>query len=116
MASLSEAWGDPEMYLPPDMAADEPSLSLEQMHDLPGYSSLMGSPYCVSRPNQRGKNNPSQKHSQTQQPLQSLPQQLLPFDPSSHTEILNALLYIVSGIYLIYTMDMFMRMGMSVGR
>ena len=72
MASLSEAWGDPEMYLPPDNVTDESSLSLEQMHDLPGYSSLMGSPYCVSRPNQE-KNAPTQKQADAmQQPLHSL--------------------------------------------
>jgi len=137
MASLAEAWGDPEMHF--SNAPEESELTLEDVHNLPGYN-----PYCSyvsnyeptrrqAQPQKKrvsNKQNVQQRHQLQQQPQQQPRQQnnvslqnyadiqqlIQSFDPTSHKEILNALLYVVSGIYLIYTMDMFLRMGMNLSR
>ena len=107
--SVAEAWGDPDISYPDD-TSDESPLTFQEMHNLPGYGQCTPSANSVI----------PQKKTAVQAPPPPPARPVAPFvqdlafelDSDSQAHILNALLYIISGIYLIYTMDMFMRMGM----
>ena len=118
--SIEEAWGDPDIQYSADDSdpSNEPTLTFQEMHNLPGYADMFGGacqPTKVSVPQRQPV--AEKKKKEVQEPDEkTLSDRFLPtaLDADSQAHILNSLLYIVSGIYLIYTMDMFMRMGMHM--
>tara|TARA_B110000285_G_scaffold44291_1_gene49305 strand:- start:1631 stop:2017 length:387 start_codon:yes stop_codon:yes gene_type:complete len=122
--SIAEAWGDPDIDYA-DENTEDSQLTFQEMHNLPGYGNLLGgkcapptaTPLKKTREVREPKRvqSPARASAPVPVPVPSALQQMtFDIDSDSQAHILNALLYIVSGIYLIYTMDMFMRMGMHM--
>ena len=119
--SISEAWGDPQLQWEDNEDTDDSSqqMTFQEMHNLPGYGNLM-SGNCSFRNNKQKKQStnitPVEEIHETPSTKEQIQYVVKDYQNESQAHILNALLYIISGIYLIYTMDMFMRMGMLLGQ
>ena len=108
--SLTEAWGNDVLE-----SSENPEISqltMEDMHSLPGYTTS-GNICSVNQNEQQ----PEKKRVQMKPDVNQYPNPNilnLTQQNTNQSQMINAMLYIVSGIYLIYTMDMFMRMGMHM--
>ena len=108
MCSLEEAWGNPpntDTYqngnLGQDFLLQEPDdeeLTYDDIEDIPSYKMSCPPPSAslASRKRQYESINTIQRQLETIT------------DNNENSHIINALLYIISGIYIIYTLDMFM--------
>lgn len=109
--SLTEAWGNDVLETSENPEISQ--LSMEDMHTLPGYTTN-GNICSLQNVPQQQQQHEKKNVVQMKPIINQYPQNHL-FQPNTNqSQMINAMLYIVSGIYLIYTMDMFMRMGMHM--
>ena len=109
--SLTEAWGNDVLETSENPEISQ--LSMEDMHTLPGYTTN-GNICSVNQNIQQQQHEKKNIAVQMKPVVNQYQQNQLSHQNTNQGQMINAMLYIVSGIYLICTMDMFMRMGMHM--
>jgi len=118
--TIEEAWGElPVRHsLPPESS----SLTYDEMNELPGYNYARCETNTKDIATYLPEKRKEKKEKKKEKILDDEDKTIIPKTIKKRNininnipiELINASLYIISGIYIIYIMDMFTRIGISI--